>query len=92
MAVLTIPCPRCGRELSRAARYCPGCGVKVAEATTALGKASAPAPAAPPILKPSKPVAVPPLLPSKPRAVPPDPPRAPRKKQLRPPKRGPILH
>ena len=31
MKALTGFCPECGRELSRAARYCPGCGEKVTE-------------------------------------------------------------
>lgn len=31
MRALTGFCPECGRELSRAARYCPGCGAKITE-------------------------------------------------------------
>ena len=42
MTALTTSCPQCGRELSRSARYCPGCGGKVAALRAAPAKPVAP--------------------------------------------------
>ncbi len=58
MATLTGLCPACGRELSRAARYCPGCGSKVAT----LQESPPPPAAAVPPAPPSAPAPAPPVL------------------------------
>jgi len=74
MKTLTEPCPACGRELSRGARYCPGCGGNVPELRAALAAKlvavkSVPVPPpviakpVPPILVPAPAAAIPPIQP-----------------------------
>ena len=72
MKGLTGFCSQCGRELSRAARYCPGCGGKVTPQREVAENRATPAPLAAPVLPPRlsdaeaalPPLAIPPLLPA----------------------------